>query len=111
MFDRLTEGAVDLIRGDDPINAEHVEQLAALFQESVGRGQPFVVLDLEKVPLLDSAGLELLLEYRENFQQLGGALKLSGANPLCEDILSITGVGANFEIFQNSLSALGSFSR
>jgi anti-anti-sigma factor len=111
MFDRLIEGAVDLIRGDDPINAEHVEQLAALLQESVGRGQPFVVLDLEKVPLLDSAGLELLLEYRETFQQLGGALKLSGANPLCEDILSITGVGASFEIFQDSLSALGSFAR
>jgi anti-anti-sigma factor len=111
MFERLTEGAVDLIRGDGPINAENVERLAGLFQESAARGQPFVVLDLEKVPLLDSAGLELLLEYRESFQQLGGALKLSGANPLCEDILSITGVGACFEMFQESVSALGSFVR
>jgi len=109
MFERLTQGAVDLVRGDDPINAEHVEELARLFQES--RGQPFVVLDLEKVPLVDSAGLELLLDYRESFQQLGGALKLAAANPLCEDILSITGVGAGFEIFREPLSALGSFVR
>jgi anti-anti-sigma factor len=66
---------------------------------------------MEKVPLVDSAGLELLLDYREKFQQVGGVLKLSGMNPLCEDILSITGVGAGFEVFRESLSALGSFAR
>jgi anti-anti-sigma factor len=111
MFERITHGAVDLIRGDEPINAEHVPELGKLLQECAGRGQPFVVLDLEKVPLVDSAGLELLLDYREGFQQLGGALKLSAANPLCEEILSITGVGGGFEIFRESLSALGSFVR
>lgn len=111
MFERLTQGAVDLIRGDDPINAEHVEELAGLLREAAGRGQPFVVLDMEKVPLIDSAGLELLLEYRDSFQQSGGALKLSGLNALCDDILSITGVGPSFEIFRESLSAVGSFVR
>jgi anti-anti-sigma factor len=111
MFERLMQGAVELIRGDEPINAEHVEELAALLREIAGRGQPFVVLDLEKVPLLDSAGLELLLDYRDSFQQLGGALKLAGPNPLCEDILSITGVGAGFEVFRESLAAVGSFVR
>ncbi len=111
MFERVTQGAVDLIRGDEPINAEHAEELAGLFEETVGRGQPFVVLDMEKVPLVDSAGLELLLEYRDRLQQSGGALKLSGPNPLCEDILAITGVGACFEIFRESLSAVGSFVR
>lgn len=111
MFERTTEGAVDLIRGDDPINVEYVDKLRALLQESAGRGQPFVVLDLEKIPLVDSAGLELLLEYHEKFQRLGGAMKLSGANTLCEDILTITGVGACFEMFTEPLSALGSFAR
>jgi anti-anti-sigma factor len=111
MFERLTQGAVELIRGDQAINAEHVEDLARLLRECTARGQPFVVLDLEKIPLVDSAGLELLLDYREKFQQHGGALKLSGPNPLCEDILSLTGVGASFEIFRDSLSAVGSFVR
>jgi anti-anti-sigma factor len=111
MFERLSQGAVDVIRGDDPISAEHVRTVGALLQECAGRGQPFVVLDLEKVPLLDSAGLELLLDCRDNFQRLGGALKLAGANPLCEDILSITGVGAGFEMFRESLAAIGSFVR
>jgi anti-anti-sigma factor len=111
MFERITEGAVDIIRGDDPINAENVDRLAGLLQEAAGRGKPCVVLDIEKVPLLDSAGLELLLDYNERFQQLGGALKISGPNPLCEDILSITGVSACFEVFQESVSALGSFLR
>jgi anti-anti-sigma factor len=111
MFERLTQGAVDLIRGDQPINAEHIEELATLLRESAAQGQPFVVVDMERIPLLDSAGLELLLDYRDRFQKVGGALKLSGPNPLCEDILSVTGVGPSFEIFRESLSAVGSFVR
>jgi anti-anti-sigma factor len=111
MFERIAEGAVDILRGDSPLNVENVDRVAALLQECAGRGQPSVVLDLEKVPLVDSAGLELLLDYHERFQQLGGSLKLSGANPLCEDILSLTGVSACFEMFQDSVSALGSFLR
>jgi anti-anti-sigma factor len=111
MLERLTQGAVDLIRTDQPLSAEHVEGIAGLLQECTARGQPFVVLDLERTPLVDSAGLELLLDFREKFHRLGGALKLAGPNALCEEILSITGVGACFEIFRDNLSAVGSFVR
>ena len=42
-------------------------------------GQPHVVLDLQGVAVIDSAGLELLLDAQEKCQRMGGALKL--ANP------------------------------
>ena len=81
MFERVTHGAVDVIQGDLPLNVENVEGLArpapaiALQRSAVRRR------GLENVPLIDSAGLELLLQFQEEFQQLGGALEAGGAEP------------------------------
>jgi anti-anti-sigma regulatory factor len=60
---------------------------------------------------VDSAGLEMLLDYKEEFQQLGGALKLASPSPLCREILSVVGLGDAFEVFPETLSAVGSFVR
>jgi anti-anti-sigma factor len=109
MFGRSRQGAVDVISGDDPLNVEHVEKVAGLLEQCGGAGQPRVVLDLQNVPLIDSAGLELLLNVQDKYRQRGGALKLAVSNPLCAEILSVTGVGRHFEIFSESASAVGSF--
>jgi len=111
MFERTTQGVVNVIRGDQPLNADHVRAVSGLARECLANGQPYAVLDLEKVPLIDSAGLELLLDLREEFQQLGGVLKLAAPNPLCEEILSVTGLSEPFEVFSEPLPAVGSFAR
>jgi anti-anti-sigma factor len=109
MFERSKQGAVELVSGDDPINLENVPKVQTLLEECGGRGQPRVVLDFDRVPLIDSAGLELLLDVQEQFQQRGGTLKLAGRNGLCREILSVTGVGRHFEIFPEASSAVASF--
>ncbi len=38
-------------------------------------------------------------------------LKLAAPSPLCEEILSVTGVGEGFEIFEDAALAVGSFVR
>ena len=111
MFERATQGVVDVIRGDSPLNAERVPEVAGLLRECSRNGQPYVVLDLEDVPLIDSAGLELLLDVKEEYALLGGALKLASPNPLCKEILVVTGLDENFEIHDETLSAVGSFVR
>jgi len=111
VYECVTQGAVNLIRGDLPLTADHVQQVGRLLQQCVNKGQPYAVLDMSKVPLVDSAGLELLLDFRDEFQQLGGMLKLAAPNPLCREILSITGVADSFEVFPEVLSAVGSFAR
>ena len=90
---------------------DHLDEVAKLLRECLSNGQPYIVLDLEKVPLIDSAGLELLLDAKEDFERLGGTLKLAASNPLCDEILSVTGVGRSFEIFPEATSAVGSFVR
>ncbi len=111
MFERVRQGAVDLIRGDLPFSADHLQGVSGLLEECLQDGQPYAVLSLENVPLIDSAGLELLVDCKERFEQLGGALKLSAPSPLCEEILLVTGVAEGFEIFAEASSAVGSFVR
>jgi anti-anti-sigma regulatory factor len=59
MFEQKCQGAVDVISGGDRISGEHVAELGALLALRVERGQPQIVLDLQGVAVIDSAGLEL----------------------------------------------------
>jgi anti-anti-sigma factor len=111
MFERVKQGAVDVVWGDLPLNVEYVGDLRAVLTGCLTGGQPHVVLDLSNMPLIDGAGLELLLDCKDEFEALGGALKLAGPNPLCREILAVTGVGSELEIFPEPLSAVGSFVR
>jgi len=109
MFEHKCQGAVDVITGGDRISGDHVAALANVLETRLGRGQPQIVLDLHGVALIDSAGLELLLDFQEKCGRMGGALKLANAGALCSEVLKATGVGARFEIFRDSGGAVRSF--
>lgn len=109
MFEQKSQGAVDVIGGGERISGEHVTELGCLLAARLELGQPHIVLDFQGVALIDSGGLELLLDYQERCQRTGGALKLAGLGPLCHDVLRATGVSARFEIFRDTGSAVRSF--
>ncbi len=111
MFQRTKQGAVDVIAGEMPLTREYAGDLASVIDQCLDHGQPMAVLDMQKIPLLDSAGLERLLDGQDEFLKRGGMLKLAAPSPLCRDILVATGVGANFEIYGDVKSAVGSFLR
>ena len=109
MFQRMKQGAVDVVDRETPLSLDHVEGLQTLLEECREAGQPRVVLDLRDVALVDSAGLELLLDVQEEYRRHGGTLKLATPNDLCREILTLTGVGRRFEIFDDTVRAVGSF--
>lgn len=109
MFERERMGTIDVIQGVDALVAEHLEPFVELLDQCANEGQPRAVLDLRDVPLIDSAGLETLLDMQEKFEGCGGALKLLVSNGLCKDILDATGVDSRFEVFGDTREAVGSF--
>lgn len=109
MFVQKCQGAVDVISGGDRISGEHVAELSNVLESRLGNGQPQIVLDLQGVAVIDSAGLELFLDFQEKCQRMGGALKLANVGALCREVLKATGVGARFEIFRDSGGAVRSF--
>ena len=105
------QGAVVVFRGKVPLAGDSVPQAAEAMESSMRPGQPLAVLDLEHVPLIDSAGLELLVTQQETFERNGGCLKLAAANPLCRDIMRCTGLENRFELYGDVKAAVGSFVR
>lgn len=98
-----------MITGGDRITGEHVAELAAVFENRLERGQTQIVLDLHGVAVIDSAGLELLLDVQEKCQRMGGALKLANSGAVCREVFKATGVGSRFEFFRDSGGAVRSF--
>jgi anti-anti-sigma factor len=109
MFALEKQGAVCVLRPKAPIEMKHCEELKRTVLQALGAGRPMLVVDFHDVPLVDSAGLETLLDLQEELESKGGAVKLAAVNPLCADILRVTGVGAKFEQHPLVRNAVGSF--
>ena len=109
MFRRTRQGAVNVISGNSPLNQENAEYLVNAVEQCFAEGSPRAVFDMQEVPLIDGAGLEKLLDIQELFESRSGTLKISGPNALCRDILTVTGVANQFEIFRELKAAVGSF--
>lgn len=111
MFEITKRGAVHVLTGSQPLTAANINPIKQLCAPCLENGQPRLVLDLVEVPLMDSAGLELLLDLRDSCQKRGGALQICSPNALCRDILVATGLTAQFAIFDDQAAAVGSYSR
>jgi anti-anti-sigma factor len=109
MFPLEKQGAVGVVRPKGPIEAQHCDEFMRTVLQGLGVGRPMLVVDFHDVPLVDSVGLETLVELRDALESKGGAVKLAAVNPLCADILRVTGVGAQFEQHELVRTAVGSF--
>ena len=109
MFPVEKQGAVCVLRPQAPLAAEHCAMFVDSALAGLGAGKPMLVVDLHGVPLIDSSGLESLVELRERIESRGGAMKLAAVNALCHDILRVTGVGDKFEQHPLVKHAVGSF--
>ncbi|SRR6056297_1200039 len=111
MFELNQQGAVWVLRGDQPIHAESIPELQELAETCAEQGQPRWVLDLQNVPLIDSAGLEWLWDMHKRFHSHGGTLEIAAPTPLCREILVATRVADHFVIFDDVVTAVGSFAQ
>lgn len=109
MFAVKSQGAVEVIIPNVPLKGEYVDELRETVQHCVTDGIPMLVLNLHDVALLDSAGLESLLDIRDIVEGRGGTVKLASPTPLAQDILRVSGMGKQFEVFADEKSAVRSF--
>jgi anti-anti-sigma factor len=106
MFERSRQGTFEVIGGSDPLVATTVEQFHCLLESSLTQGFPRIVINLEDVPLIDSAGLESLLDANDRCQERGGSLFLAAPNALCRDILRATRLDESISICADATDAV-----
>jgi anti-sigma B factor antagonist len=73
-------------------------------------GKKKLVLNLEGVPYIDSAGLGEIVRTFTTVSRQGGKLKLLNLTKRIEDLLSITKLLTVFETFESEPEAIKSFS-
>ena len=76
----------------------------------LGAGKKKLVLNLEGVPYIDSAGLGEIVRTFTTVSRQGGSLKLLNLTKRIEDLLAITKLLTVFETFDTESEAIKSFS-
>jgi anti-sigma B factor antagonist len=96
------KGKMTLGEGDELLR----DKINSLIQQ----GRRKVVLNLEDVPYLDSAGLGEIVRTYTTISRQGGSLKLLNLTKRITDLLSITKLLTVFDTYDSEADAVRSFS-
>lgn len=103
------QGIVTMLAPESPIVDDGVAELDAKIKECAADGDLRLVVDLGKVPVIESAGLELLVKKARELASQGGALKIANPSEICRDVLRVTRLSRLLEIYETPDDARRSF--
>jgi len=86
------------------------EMLKQAINNLLAAGNKKLVLNLEGVPYIDSAGLGEVVRTHTTVSRQGGSLKLLNLTKRIEDLLSITKLLTVFDTYDSEAEAIKSFS-
>jgi len=87
------------------LSADQVDPFRRACQDRFGTGVRDIVIDMEHLDLIDSAGLELLLWLIDEVADRGGRLKLVNPDETVLTVLRITRLEGRFDIHDSIESA------
>jgi anti-sigma B factor antagonist len=105
-----TEGHVQVLDVEGPItHADGASLLGTRIKSLVQNGYTQLLVNVGRVPYLDSAGLGELVQAHVTISRHGGALKLVNATRRLRDLLVMTKLMSVLESFDNETAAVASF--
>lgn len=108
--ERVVEGVTILDLKGKMTLGEGDELLKDKINSLLANSRKKLVLNLEGVPYIDSAGLGEVVRTYTTVSRQGGSLKLLNLTKRIEDLLSITKLLTVFETFDTEAEAIKSFS-
>ncbi len=90
----------------EPVNHQNCKELETTVLGAIGKSHLAVILECKEVSYVDSAALEMLLRLQETVKERGNLLKLAGLNELCRDIMIVTRLINQFNIYPNVQEAI-----
>jgi len=85
-------------------------EIKAAVDDLIKKGNKKVLLNLTKVPYIDSAGLGEIIRCFTALRRIGGSFKLLNPNARIIDLLNITNLLNVFDWYDDESSALKNFS-
>jgi anti-anti-sigma factor len=90
----------------EPINHQNCKELEASVLGESGKNHLAIILECTEVSYLDSAALEMLLRLQDSVKERGGLVKLAGLNELCRDIMIVTRLINQFNVYPSVQEAI-----
>lgn len=103
------QGAVTVVQPDGPVTELDAEEFKRTLRQVKDESLMRFVLDVSKIPFVDSRGLEVLVEVNEEMARSGQALKICGANETLRQVLELTDLAGLFEHYEDVTDATRSF--
>jgi len=91
------------------LHGHRLEDLGDTLRGLLDRGRRRIVLDLEKVRFMDSAGLGELVAWKKRALQLGGDVRLLRPRDRVREVFELTALTRVFQIFEAEADAVASF--
>ncbi|MCW5980185.1 MAG: STAS domain-containing protein [Bryobacteraceae bacterium] len=106
---RETDGVAILQASGRVTLGEATGQVREAVRNIVAQGHRKVVLNLQNVSYMDSAGLGEVISAYTTMRNQGGDMKLVGVTGRALDLLQVTRLTTLFEFFDNETAAVASF--
>ena len=91
------------------VDSSVAKELEAAFMAALNDGSTWLVLGLSKMDYISSAGLRLLLKFRKQAIEAGGALKIAALQrDIRENVFDALGFSRLIDIYETAEEALAS---
>jgi len=91
------------------LHGHRLEDLGEMLAGLLDRGSSRIVLDLEKVRFMDSAGLGELVAWKKRAMERGGDVRLLRPRDRVREVLELTALTRVFEIYETDAEAVAGF--
>ncbi len=106
---------VDLLEVAGRVDAATAPKLKQQIEALFADGRYRIVLDLAKLEYMSSPGLRVLIEARKRAREWkvtdleGGDIRIANLPPKIREVFDLTGFTALFEMYGDTVGAVGSF--
>src|SRR5574340_944820 len=90
----------------EPVNHQNCKELDTAVLGALGTSHRAIILECKEVGYLDSAALEMLLRLQDAVKERGSLVKIVGLNALCRDILIVTRLINQFNVYSSVPEAI-----
>lgn len=105
--DKFPEGSLIILEGS--IDASTAGQLRTYFEQQSDDGEKNFIADFSQVDFMSSAGLHVIIEVLKRSRRQGGDLRLAGAQPGVQNVLTISGFTTILQTFPTVEAAIDSY--
>lgn len=111
MLSVQTIGAVSVIKVRSSLKEDCLGQARQILSDCFDKNCRLLIFNLNECPLIDSEGLEFIVDAQSDCLARGGKLVLAEPQPLCSEVLGVTGVDEHVAVYRDMRGALSDFSR